>query len=296
MKLSVLFAYFMLVLPAYSGAQTSGLTDEEPDRSELGAPLYPGAVFIRTVEGLDPYYRSAMYITLDQMRTVEGFFERKLPEKMKAYYEDKNRYMTVILLKTWSTFSGKPAREELSKLEREPNIRIFQYDRNLYESLATYYEGKPEVKHKADAIRTGRTIVEYTYKKSEEYKSTKRIIGVWTSSDRDLPVYFKSVLKFDSDGTYTHTFTPENVEALADEYSGKKKFNGMGKVAIRSYITDRNPEKGTYIVMRNTITMVSDNPVIEPGTKNGLASVGPIVLSLELINMPRLTFLRTERE
>ncbi len=296
MKLTVFFAGLMLLLAALCGAQTSGLTAEEPDRSELGAPLYPGAIFIRTVEGLDPYYKSALYIAFDRMRTIEGFFERKLPEKMKAFYEDENKYMTVYLLKTWSTFSGKPSREELTKLESEPNIQVYQYDRNLYETLAEFYERKPKEKHKADAIRTGRTIIQYTYKKSEEYKSAKIIIGTWASSDRDLPVYFKSVLKFDSDGAYTHTFTPDNIEAMVEELSGKKKYESMNKDELRRLVSGRNPEKGTYVIMRNTITFVSDNPVMGTKTRNGLAHVGSAVLSLELINMPRLTFIRTVRE
>lgn len=296
MKLTMLLAGLMLCYATLCGAQTSGLTDEEPDRSELGAPLYPGAVFIRTAEGLDPYYKSALYIAVDRMRTIEGFFERKLPEKMKAFYEDENKYMTVYLLKTWSTFSGKPSREELSKLEREPNIQIYEYDRSLYESLAEYYEKKPGEKHKSDAIRTGRTIIQYTYKKSEEYKSAKKIIGTWASSDRDLPVYFKSVLKFDSGGDYTHTFTPANIEAIVEELSGKKKYKSMNKVELQRLISGRNPEKGTYVIMRNTITFVSDNPVMEKETRTGLASVGSAVLSLELINMPRLTFIRTVLE
>lgn len=296
MKLTVLSAGLMLCCAVLCSAQTSGLTAEEPDRSELGAPLYPGAVFIRTGEGLDPYHRSALYIAVDRMRTIEGFFDRKLPEKMKAFYEDENKYMTVYLLKTWSIFPGKPSREELSKLEREPNIQIFQYDRSLYETLAEYYEKKPGGKHKADAIRTGRTIIQYTYKKSEEYKSAKKIIGTWASSDRDLLVYFKSVLKFDSDGAYTHTFTPDNIEAMVKELSGKKKYESMNKDELRRLVSGRNPEKGTYVIMRNTITFVSKNPVMEKETRNGLAHVGSAVLSLELINMPRLTFIRTVRE
>ena len=296
MKLTVLLAGLMLCCAALCGAQTSGLTDEEPDRSELGAPLYPGAVFIRTVEGLDPYHKSALYIAVDRMRTIEGFFDRKLPEKMKAFYEDENKYMTVYLLKTWSTFSGKPSREELSKLEREPNIQIYEYDRSLYESLAEYYEKKPGEKHKADAIRTGRTIIQYTFRKSEEYKSAKIIIGTWASSDRDLPVYYKSVLKFDSEGVYTHTFTPDNIEAMVEELSAKKKYEGMNKDELRRLVSGRNPEKGTYVIMRNTITLVSENPVMETETRNGLANVGSVVLSLELINLPRLTFIRSERE
>jgi len=279
-----------MLLSAVSYAQTSGLTVSEPDKSELGAPLYPGAVYIRTVEGLDPYYESALYVTMDPMRTVEVYFERKMPEKQKAYYEDENRYMTVFLLKTWSSFSGKPEKEELEKLEREPNVQIIDFDRDSYESLAEYYDSAPGGKEKAEAIRTGHTLVRYTYRKAERNKSAEAIIGTWTSVDRDLPVFHGSTITFEKNGTYTFTLTSENITALVTQRSSGK--DDAAKSGLRALIESHNPEKGTYVIMKNVITMESDTPVIEPKTKSGLARVGKTLLSLKIIEYPRLSFIK----
>lgn len=271
-------------------AQTSGLSESEPEKAELGAPLFPGAVFIRTVEGLDPYYESALYVTLDPMKTVEVYFERKLPEKQKAYYEDENRYMTVFLLKTWSSFSGNPSKEEIAKLEREPNIQIIDFDRDLYESLAVYYDSALGGKEKAGAIRTGHTMIRYTYRKAEQNKSADAIIGTWTSVDRDLPVFFGSTIIFDKNGAYTFTLTSDNITALVAQLSSGK--GDAAKTELRTLIESRNPEKGAYVIMKNIITMESDTPVIEPKTKSGLAKVGKTLMSLEIIGQPRLSFIK----
>ena len=271
-------------------AQTSGLSESEPGKADLGAPLYPGAVFIRTVEGLDPYYESALYVTLDPMKTVEVYFERKLPEKQKAYYEDENRYMTVFLLKTWSSFSGNPTKEEIDKLEREPNIQIIDFDRDLYESLAEYYDSAPGGKQKAEALRIGHTMIRYTYRKAERNTSAAAIIGTWTSVDRDLPVFFNSAFTFDKNGTYTFTLTSDNIKALVSQRSSGK--GDTAKTELCTLIESRNPEKGTYVIMKNIITMESDTPVIEPKTKSGLAKVGKTLMSLEIIGQPRVSFMK----
>ena len=290
MKRLILIACSIVLFPAVLYSQTGGLSDIEPEKSAIGAPLYPGAVFIRTVEGLDPYYESALYVAIDPMKTVEVYFERKLPEKQKAYYEGENRYMTVFLLKTWATFSGNPTKEELDKLEREPNIQIIDYDRDLYKSLAEYYESKPWGKQKAEALRTGHTMIRYIFRKAEQNTSADTIIGSWTSVDRDLPIFFKSTITFDKNGTYVFTLTPDNVTALVLKLSSDRK--NANKAELRVFIENRNPEKGTYIIMKNTITMESNTPVIEPATKIGLAKVGTALMSLEIIGQPRLSFLK----
>ena len=279
----------------FSGVIEAQLSVDAPTQEELGVPVFPGAIFIRIIEGLDPYYNSAMYVVLDPMRTVEIFYEKKLPEKLKSYYEDENKYMTVFLLKTWSNFSGRPSKEELSKLEHEPNIQVYEYNRDYYDSLMEYYDARPDEKYKADALRTGRTIILYTYKKVEKNLNAVRIIGTWQSADRDLPAFYKSIITFDSNGTYAHTFSEENIEALVEQFSTQSKFKNKTKGEILDYIKSRNPEKGTYVIMRNTITMVSENPLFDPETKSGLARVKESLLSLELINLPRLSMIRIKQ-
>ncbi|MCE5250223.1 hypothetical protein LLG96_08380 [bacterium] len=288
---------FMLFLSVCVHAQTSGLNDREPTVSEMEAPLYPGAVFIRTVSGLNPYYETAMYVTIDPLRTVENYFERKMPEKRKSFYSpDNTMFMTIFLLKTWSQFPGNPTKEDLSKLEQEPSIQMYEYDRDSYETLAEFYDRKPEDKPKAEALRTGRTLILYTYKRTEEYKSETKIRGTWISTDRDLLTFYKSTLIFDDKGEYTFTFTPGNIEELVKSLSTREKFKGKSTEEIVKIIESCNPEKGTYVIMRNTITLVSRNPVMEPETKNGIAFVGSAVLSLDFIGMPRLSFIRIEQK
>jgi hypothetical protein len=286
MKQLILIVCSIILFPAIPFSQTSGLGDIEPEKGIIGAPLYPGAVFVRTVEGLNPYFKSALYVTIDPIKTVEAYFERKLPEKQKAYYEYENQNITVFLLKTWSTFSGKTTKEELDKLESEPNIQIIDYNRDLYKSLIEYYESNPSGKHKSEAIRTGHTMISYIFRKVEQNTSAETIIGSWSSVDRDLPIYFKSTITFDKNGVYIFKLTPDNITALVSKLSSDRKDT------IRLFIESRNPEKGTYVIMKNTITMESNAPIIEPATKIGLAKVSTKLMSLEIMGQPRLSFLK----
>jgi len=295
MKSTIVMALILFLSPPVS-AQVIGKFKDEPTIKQLGAPLYPGAVFIRKTVGLDPYHETVMYISRVPMKMVETFFNRQLPEKRVIYYSDDDIYMTAYLLKTWSKFPGEPTREDLSKLESEPSVQISIYDPNSYEPLAEYFDKKPEEKMIASAIRNGKTMIRYTYEKSEEYKSSKQIIGSWKEASRDLEDYYGSILQFNPDNTYTFTFTAENIGAMAKKLAMSKNFKGWSEDAIKKYIEERNPEKGTYVIMKNTITMVSDKPVDGMKTKSGLANIGTATLSLELINKPRLIFLRASLE
>lgn len=296
MKYTIVVVFVLVFISSLASAQVIGEFEDEPTIEQLGAPLYPGSVFIRKTVVLDPFHETVMYISLVPMKMVETFFNRQLPEKRVVYYSDENIYLTIYLLKTWSKFPGKPTREELSKLESEPNVQIRFYDPYPYEPLAEYFDKKPDGKIKANAIRNGKTMIRYTYEKSEEYKSSKQIIAAWTEISRDLEDYYGSVLQFNLDSTYTFTFTAENICAMSKKLAMSKNFKGWRKDAIKKYIEERNPEKGTYVIMKNTITMVSDKPVDGMRTKSGLAHVGTATLSLELIYKPRLTFLRTSLE
>ena len=293
---STIVMVLILFLPPLVSAQVVGEFEDEPTIKQLGAPLYPGSVYIRKIVGLDPYHETAMYISLVPMKMVETFFNRQLPEKRVVYYSDDGIYMTAYLLKTWSKFPSKPTREELSKLESEPSVQIHFYDPNPYEPLAEYFDKKPDGKIKANVIRNGKTMIRYTYEKSEEYKSSKQIIGSWMEASRDLEDYYGSILQFNTDNTYTLIFTAENIDSMTKKLASSKKFKGWHENDVKKYIEERNPENGTYVIMKNTITMISDNPVDGMKTKSGLANIGTATLSLELINKPRLIFLRASLE
>jgi len=53
-----------------------------------------------------------------------------------------------------------------------------------------------------------------------------------------------------------------------------------------------NPETGNYAIMSAFISLKTDKPLAGEARKSGMAAVGSASLSLELINWPRLTFVR----
>ena len=101
------------------------------------------------------------------------------------------------------------------------------------------------------------------------------------------------MLVFNRDGTYTCTFKPDNIKLLAADPQIAKYFPGKSAGEIAALMTERNPEKGTYVIMQNTITMVSEAPVDGLKTKSGLAEVKSSLLALKLIDKPKLTFVRS---
>jgi len=290
---------FMLcvLLASEAAAQTpaSGLQEPEPAREELGAPLYPGAVYIRTSTGLNPYHKTAMYISIDPMRTAEIFFEKKIPDNRKVYFEDETLYMTAFLLKTFSKIPPRPTKDDISKLENEPSIQIYEYNRDDLEILAEFFEKKPEEKHRAEAIRYGRTVILYTYRASERFRSEKNIIGTWIASDRNRADWYGGAITFNDDGSYSLDLTPKNLDAQAAGRAGTDPDNRDAE-DIRTALDELNPEAGTYVIMRNHIDLSSDNPVIGTGNKSGLAKVGSSVLTLDLIGFGRITFIRKRVE
>ncbi len=288
----VIILLFLTIVPAQVVAQFDG----EPSEDELGAPLYPGAVFIKKTSGLDPYYETSMYISFVPIEMVESFFKRKLQEKRVVYFSEDKIYLTIYLMKTWSKFPVKPSKDDLSKLESEQSLQIRYYYPELYESLAKFYEKKLDGDMKANALRDGKTMLLYTYLKSEKNRSSKKIIASWKETSRDLDIYYGSILEFKPNGTYTFTFTPENLKAMAKQFVLKKRFKNMSEEEIKKYLGEINPEKGEYVIMRNSITFVSENPIDGDRTKSGLADVGTATLSLELINKPRLSFIRKSLE
>ncbi len=292
MKRFALMSACMLIWALPTMAQTVGDYENEPTVDELGAPLYPGAVFIRKTPGIDPLYETAMYVSLVPMNLVEDFYRRKLPEKRMVLYDDENTYMTAFLLKTWSKFPGKPKKDSLARLETEPSIQLHHYDPEPFESLIDLLGEKSDTKMKLNVLRNGKTRILFTYEKSEENKSARKIIAAWKEVSRDLPEYYGSVIRFNEDGTYSFTFTKNNLRAMAKRLSRREVFAGMSERKIVSHLSQRNPELGTYSINKNYIAMTTDKPTGVRKRKGGLAHVGSSSLSLRLINLPRLTFLK----
>jgi hypothetical protein len=278
-------------------AQDSGLEDREPLRETLGAPLYPGAVFIRIMPSTNPYTTTAMYISLVPIEIIEDFFNRKLMEKRSVYYTDKDIYLTAYLLKTWSKFPDKPALKDLTLLEAEPSVQLKAYDPEPFRPLADYYfrnRDKKDNKEKVNLLENGKTMILYTYAVSEETNDDNRIIGLWKESSRDLPVFFGSTIEFKPNGVYIITYTPDNIAAMAKTKEVVSRFNGKNENEIKKALSAINPEMGKYIISNNTLTMSADNPVDGLSKKSGLAKVASSYLSLEMITKPRLTFIKNK--
>ncbi|MDO8643432.1 MAG: hypothetical protein Q7S00_00505, partial [bacterium] len=132
----------------------------------------------------------------------------------------------------------------------------------------------------------------YTYRISEVDRSTSRLIGVWRESDRDLQKYWGSILEFRPNGTYKFTFTKENLKAMAEQYVGRGPFKDMGSEEVQKILSMKNPETGTFAITKNVISLESSNPVDGGRMKNGLANIGNASLLLELVNKPKMAFVR----
>jgi hypothetical protein len=181
------------------------------------------------------------------------------------------------LLKTWSKFPGKPKKDILHLLESEPNVQLVEYDSDSYTTLINYFDRKPEGKVKALALMNGRIMIRYTYRRSEDNPAAKKIIGLWRNTDRDQQKYYGSMLEFRPDGTYVFTFTDNNLKAMGKTGSPNKS------------------EAGTYAILSTLISLKTNAPLAGEARKSGIASVRSVSLSLELINWPRLTFIRVAK-
>lgn len=243
-------------------ASAQGAMGTEPSPRVLGTPPYPGAVFIRTITGLDPYHATAEYVTPDPGRKVLAFFERKLPDKRRARYADRETRATIILMNPWSKIPGVLTRDTRDLLETEPNIQISAFSPARYGALLEYFRMHPGNQEKIDALLTGETMLRYTYRIPEQNVSAKRAVGVWRATDRDLPAFTGGVLELRRDGGYT----------------------------LR--LPGGRTENGRYLIRDDLISMQTARPVCGPARKNGAITVGRASLSLQLTGLPRLTFVR----
>ncbi|MFC1490363.1 hypothetical protein ACFL6K_04050 [Candidatus Latescibacterota bacterium] len=267
--------------------------DVEPTEEELGAPIFPGAVYIRKSIRLNQNYETAIYISSDPIDTVKIFFAEKLSEKRVINISEDDTSLTAYLLKTSSKFPDNPTKDELVGLENEPTIQIIQYDPTIYESLAAFFERSTRGETIAETIRNGKTMLRYTYPRTYKNTSSEQVVATWRETSRGLREFYGSTLKFNDDGTYIFTLTTGNISELAQNPALIKILGLESEEDVRKHLEEKNPETGKYALMRTSITMVSDNPFDGQRIKRGQANVGPVMLSLSLINKPRLTFLKS---
>jgi len=288
-----------LCLAVFAGpaeSQRISLVGKEPPAEDLGAPLYPGAVFIRTLSSLDPYYESVMYVTPDRVGDVRKYFRQKLPKARAVRYIDENEWVWAFLLKAWICLPDEPAQEDLGILDMSPNVIVKKFQKRLHEPLIEYFEDRPEMREKLDALREARTIIRYTYRMIEEDIGFEKIRGTWVNVDRGMREYYGCIFRFNADSTYTITMTDENMKAYASFLSSDRGFRGKSPEEIEKRLRERNPETGLFYILRNTIDMVTDEPLLGEKHKSGLVEIRSFSLALQLINMPRLTFIRRKEQ
>ena len=296
MKYIIVLVLVICVFAGTAKATEKDFLGKEPHVSELGAPPYPGAVFIRAMPSWDPYFETVLYVSSDTVGNVKNFFSREFPDVRVVQYSEENVWVWVFLLNEWIELPDEPSRDDLTILDASPNILVKKFQRILFEPLLELFETRPDAREKLEALKNARTIIRYTFQKIEEDFSFQKIVGKWKNVDRDLFDYNGSVLQFNPDSTYTFSLTPDNIAYQVKKLHSAKNIKNTNSVDLKKYIEGQNPEKGKFSIMRNSITMETDSPVVGGKVKSGLAEISSVTLSLQFINTPRLTYIREMSE
>ena len=261
----------------------------------LGAPRYPGAVFIRILPTLDPYHFSVLYVTPDPVREVRRFFNDKLPSARMLQYVDEGEWCWVFLLDDEIEFPDDPGRNDLTMLDGTANVRIKKYQQNLYVPLVEYFRNSEGNEDRLEALGTAATIIRYTFLRVFEDTTSGNILGVWRNVDRSLPSFYGSVLTFRDDGTYAYELTGGNIEAITRDPRSVPMLAMQGVTvadSVRIRLTERNPETGRYMAALRTLVLKPELPLWSVGTSSGIVEADRATLTVQFINMPRLTFIR----
>ncbi|HUT64329.1 MAG TPA: hypothetical protein VMZ04_10280 [Anaerolineae bacterium] len=279
-----------------TGVSEEDITGKEPPHQVLGAPLYPDAIFMRTMSSLDPFYETVIYVSPHPVDEVKNFFSQHLPHARVIQYREENAWVWAYLLKDGILIPDKPTRDDLTILDASPNVQVKRFQNFLYEPLIEFLQTQPDSQKKLEALEKAHTVIKYTYEYIAEDIGFTNIIGKWKNVDRDLSEFYGSILQFNPDSTYTLTLTGDNITALTNTLSSDIKFENTSPETIKKSLEDCNPERGIFFIMRNAISMKTEKPVVGDKTKSGLAEVKSYSLSLELINTPRLSFVRLSSE
>jgi len=103
------------------------------------------------------------------------------------------------------------------------------------------------------------------------------------------------VLTFRDDGTYAYELTAGNIEAIARDPRSVPMLVMQGVTvadSVRIQLTERNPETGPYMAALRTLVIKPELPLWSVGTSSGIVEAEYATLTVQFINMPRLTFIR----
>jgi hypothetical protein len=269
----------------------------EPGADSLGAPRYPGAVFIRIMPTLDPYHFSVLYVTSDPVRDVRRYFGGELPSANMVQYVDENDWAWVFLLDDTIAFPEEPTRDDLTLLDGCTNVRIKEYQPELYVSLQEYFQRSEGNEDRFEALDSAATIIRYTFLKVFEDTTSENLLGIWRNVDRSFPEFYGSMLTFRDDGTYAYELTGGNIEAIARDQRSVPMLAMQGVTvadSVRARLTDRNPETGLYMAALRTLVIKPERPFWSDDSSSGIVEASRATLTLQFINMPRLTFIRED--
>ena len=290
---SLLCSLFLGTGAGIATAQRQDLYGVAPPEESLGAPLYPKAKFLRTISSLDPYYESVVYVTSDDVETVKAFFTKTLKDTRMVAFEEDNTWKWAYLLRSWIPLAAEPDREELSILDTSPNITVKRYQEDMYYPIIEYFEPRPAYAKRLEALSTAKTVIRYTYQNIPEDASFGKIIGAWRNVDRGLPAYYGCTFTFNPDSTYVFELTEKNITELSQSPLAATSYKGKTPDEVAAILRNRNPEQGRFAVLRTTISFVNANSLFDRANNSGIAEVGTSSLSLQIINHPRLTFIKS---
>ncbi len=295
----LLAAMFLLVMTAGGTqclAQPGDLFGTNPDPKILGAELMPGAVFVRVVPTVDPFYESVMYVSSEPVGDVLAYYQEQLEDVRRITFIEEGKRVWAWLLKDWIPIPEEENREDLAILDSSPNVTLRQFQPDLFAPLIELMGSRDEYKDRLTALESAKSIIRITYRKRENDPGFDKLQGVWRNVDRDLPEYRDSTISFNPDSSYVITLTDDNVAEMAKKMAGTKKYAGKSPESIAVDIRARNPEKGLFAIRRNTIDLATDSPVYSDEVKSGLIEIQGFMFSVQFINMPKMTFIRQREE
>lgn len=295
MKHTATLIMILLALVSPAEAQKTSFIGKEPDPSLLGAPIYPGATFLRVMATIDPFFETVFYVSPDPVGDVMEYYRDKLPNARRVQYQDEYEWVWVYIYNPRIPFPDKPTRDDLPLLDTTANVMVKKFQKDLHEPLIELFQSRPDTKPQLDALLTAKTLIRFTFRIQEDDAGMSKLIGSWTNADRAFGIYRGCRIEFKPDGTYVLTLTDSNIAQLAADLADSPGFRGKSAVEIEQNLRERNPERGQYSILRNNIDLFTDAPVLGNENKSGLVEIQGFTFSVQFINMPKLTFIRDKR-
>jgi len=275
-----------------SGAQQANLFGTEPEHNVFAAPVFPGAEFIRVTASIDPFYESVMFVSSEPVGDVLDYYKEKLSDVRRIQFKEEFEWVWVYLLKSWIPMPKEPTREDLAILDNSPNVMVRKFQPDLFIPMMELMQTRSGFEARLKTLESAKSIIRFTYRKRQNDIGFTKLQGVWENVDRDLPEFQGSLISFNPDSSYVITLSDDNIEAIAAKMARSRRHAGKSVEELKPLVAANNPERGTFAILRNTIDLVSESPVIGTNVKGGLVEIRAVMFSVQLVNMPKLTFIK----